>query len=143
MKRHESNWIMRDCAASDPRSAKAMLEGRDDGRAAAYDRYREEALGRNPNMSEEQLMEAYPAYVRLTEQKRAWREGTLDRTFQGYSKTFLAAVRAHEDSNNALNQSVDCHPGEIYDRGFDATMTLLGGGLVFAVIFWCAWQTLS
>lgn len=42
-------------AGTDPRSVKAMLENRDDGRGKAYAMYRLEALRANPGMSEDAL----------------------------------------------------------------------------------------
>lgn len=41
-----------DFAANDPRSVKAMLENRDDGRGMAYEAFRREELRRNPGLSE-------------------------------------------------------------------------------------------
>ncbi len=135
MQKKQGNDQMLDYAGTDARSVKAMLTGNDDGRTKAYECYRAEAVARKPDISEEELAENYRAYSQLAEHKRAWREGTLDKRFRGYSRTFLAAFRAREDSENAIDQAANCHPGEIFDLGFDSVMTHIGKAFVVALVF--------
>jgi hypothetical protein len=143
MDQNEGGFFMRDMSESDPRSVKAWLRGKGDGRTEAFNRYRREALARDPSLTDEKLTEDYEAYVRLSEQKRAWRDRTVNPMFSGYGRAFLGAFRAREDAENALEQAADRHPGQIYNRGFDSVMTHLGGGLVMAFIFYGIWHIFS
>lgn len=50
-KNTDKNLVMRDYAYLDPRSVRASLEGRDDGRAARYERYYRRVLARKNGLS--------------------------------------------------------------------------------------------
>jgi hypothetical protein len=143
MERKSGSYQMRDYAETDPRSFKAALQGRDDGRWEAYNRYCRKALERDPTITDEVLAEQYVAYVRLREQKRAWREQSLNPLFHGYSRAFLSAVRACADRENALDQAARRHPGEIFNWGFDATLKHLAGGILMFFVMYEILQALS
>lgn len=51
-------------ATNDPRSAKAWLEGRDDGRVMMYSVFRKKALRRNPLLSDVEIDSLYRDAVR-------------------------------------------------------------------------------
>lgn len=51
-------------AANDPRSAKAWLEGRDDGRVMMYSVFRRKALRRNPSLADAEIDSLYRDAVR-------------------------------------------------------------------------------
>lgn len=65
-KTYVSDRSSRDWLVNDPRSVRAMLDGRGDSRARRYEQYVATRRQANPTLREDELLEGYPDYVRRT-----------------------------------------------------------------------------
>lgn len=63
----------RDWLTDDPRSARAMLDGRGDSRTRRYEQYVAACKLANPLVRVEDLVERYPEYVRRTSKPLSYR----------------------------------------------------------------------